>query len=197
MSNYKQSEPLNKIFTIPNILSAARILLIPVFLWLYIGKENYFLATILILISGLSDVVDGYIARTFNQISSVGKVLDPTADKLTQAAILIALMVRFDYMLIVFIVLALKESIMLALGAILYKHTKLINGSRWHGKSSAVIVYIMLLTHLIWGIRSTIPPVVSYTTILVAIVSMIFSLILYTKDYIVLYKEHNIINKEN
>lgn len=183
-----------KIFTIPNILSVARILLIPAFLWLYIEKENYLLATLLILISGLSDVIDGYIARTFNQISKVGKVLDPAADKLTQAAILIALMFRFDYMLIVFIILAVKESIMLVLGTILYKHTKLLIGSNWHGKLSAIIIYFMLLTHLIWGIKATIPPVVSYSTCALAIIAMNFTFIMYIRDYVILYKQYNIIN---
>lgn len=188
------TEETKKIFTIPNILSIARILLIPVFLWLYIKEENYLLATILILISGLSDVIDGYVARTFNQITRVGKVLDPTADKLTQAAILIALMLRFDYMLITFAVLALKESMMLFLGTILYKHTKLLIGSNWHGKLAAIIVYFMLLTHLIWGIKTSIPPAVSYTTTGLAIGAMIFSLIMYIRDYIILYRKHNIIN---
>jgi cardiolipin synthase len=196
MEENKQKDPLNRIFTIPNILSTIRILLIPVFLWLYIAKEEYLYATILIIALGVSDVIDGYIARTFNQISRLGKILDPTADKLMQAAILAALMIRFPYMLIVFVVLALKESIMLALGAIFYKHTKRIEGSRWHGKLSAVVVYIMLLTHLLWGINSTIPTSISYTTTILAIAAMIFSLIMYIRDYIILYKEHNIIESE-
>lgn len=196
MKTTLENKELNKIFTIPNILSAVRILMIPVFFWLYLVKKDYLTATILILFSGLTDVVDGYIARTFNQISKIGKVLDPTADKLTQAAVLIALTLRFDYILIVFLVLALKECIMLLLGMVLYKHTKILIGSKWHGKLAASIIYLMLLTHLIWGISATIPPVISYVTSMLAVLGMIFSLLMYLKDYLYLYKEHNIIDEK-
>lgn len=196
MTNNQQKEPINKVFTIPNLLSAVRILLIPVFLYLYISKKDYLFATIIIIISGFTDVVDGYIARNFGQISKVGKVLDPTADKLTQAAIVVALSFRFDYMFIVFSILALKEGIMLVLGAILYKHTKEITGSRWHGKLAALVVYIMLLTHLIWGIKAEIPLAISYVSIVIAIFFMIFTLVMYTKEYIALYKERDIIKKK-
>lgn len=196
MKTTLENKELNKIFTIPNILSAVRILMIPVFFWLYLVKKDYLTATILILFSGLTDVVDGYIARTFNQISKIGKVLDPTADKLTQAAVLIALTLRFDYILIVFLVLALKECVMLLLGMVLYKHTKILIGSKWHGKLAASIIYLMLLTHLIWGISATIPPVISYVTSMLAVLGMIFSLLMYLKDYLYLYKEHNIIDEK-
>ncbi|MBO7690301.1 MAG: CDP-alcohol phosphatidyltransferase family protein, partial [Clostridia bacterium] len=68
--------------TIPNLLSAIRILLIPVFLVLFL-KGHYVAAVIVLVINGLTDTYDGKIARKFNQVSNLGKLLDPIADKLT------------------------------------------------------------------------------------------------------------------
>lgn len=196
MKNTNQKKPLDKIFTIPNILSATRILLIPVFLWLYLIEKNYLMATIVIFISGFTDVVDGFIARKFNLISKVGQVLDPTADKLTQAAVLLALMVRFDHMIIAFIVLAFKEAVMLTLGIVLYNQSKEITGSKWHGKVAAMVVYAMLVTHLIWGISSEMPLNLSYVTVGTSIGAMIFSLVMYTKEYIMLFRQNKNIDEK-
>lgn len=196
MKEQNKKEPLNKLFTIPNILSAARILLIPVFLWLYLMEKNYLMATVIIFISGFTDILDGFIARKFQQISHVGQVLDPAADKLTQAAVLLALMVRFDHMIIAFIVLAMKEAIMLTLGIVLYNQTKEITGSRWHGKVAAMVVYAMLVTHLIWGISSEMPLILSRITVGASIAAMIFSLILYFKDYLILFKQNKEIDEK-
>lgn len=69
--------------TIPNLLSVIRIILIPVFLVLFL-KGSYLAAVIVLGISGLTDLFDGKIARAFNQVSNLGKLLDPIADKLTQ-----------------------------------------------------------------------------------------------------------------
>ena len=78
----------NKILTIPNLLSLFRLCLIPVFMWLYCVEKNYLWTGIILIISGLTDTVDGFVARHFNMISDLGKILDPVADKLTQAAML-------------------------------------------------------------------------------------------------------------
>ena len=81
---------------IPNQLSLLRILLIPVFAVLYLcgGKQPYYLlSAVVLLLSGLTDVLDGYIARRFHMTSELGKILDPLADKLTQITVLICLVV--------------------------------------------------------------------------------------------------------
>ena len=74
---------LKEAFNIPNMLGYFRLLLIPVFAMLYL-KEQYLQAGLVAVLSGLSDVLDGWVARKFNQITELGKVLDPMADKLTQ-----------------------------------------------------------------------------------------------------------------
>lgn len=84
-------EPQNRILTIPNMLSALRICMIPLLVWLYYVKQDYLRTGGLLILSGLTDVVDGFIARRFQMISNLGKVLDPIADKLTQGAMLFCL----------------------------------------------------------------------------------------------------------
>ena len=81
----------NKIITIPNILSTVRLLMIPFMLWAYCALESPEITAILVVLSGITDVLDGYIARKYKMTSELGKVLDPFADKMTQIAILAAL----------------------------------------------------------------------------------------------------------
>ena len=97
--------------TIPNLLSAFRILLVPVMAALYCGAGNYPLTAGVLLLSGATDVADGYIARRFHMVSDLGKVLDPVADKLTQAAALGCLLTRFEAMWWVLGVLVCKETV--------------------------------------------------------------------------------------
>ena len=94
-----------KILTIPNILSLMRICMIPLFVWTYLAKENYMATAAILILSGLTDLTDGMIARRFNMVSNLGKALDPFADKLTQAAIMICLGYRFPRILILLAVL--------------------------------------------------------------------------------------------
>ena len=85
---------LKKIITIPNVLSFFRILLIPFIIWFYCYKKDYTLTLVVIIVSGLTDVIDGFIARRFNMISDFGKIFDPFADKLTQITIINCLIIK-------------------------------------------------------------------------------------------------------
>ena len=83
-----------EIFSIPNLMGYFRILLIPLFSWMYCTADStgdYYAAAVVVGISGLTDMFDGKIARRFNMITELGKFIDPLADKLTQAALLICL----------------------------------------------------------------------------------------------------------
>ena len=102
----------SKILTIPNLLSFFRLCLIPVFMWLYCVERNYLWTGIILIISGLTDTVDGIIARKFNMISDLGKVLDPIADKVTQAAMLFCLLTRFPLMIAPLALMVVKEFFM-------------------------------------------------------------------------------------
>ena len=107
-SEVNQEENLNRIITVPNLLSFFRLCLIPVIIWSYCVKKNPLLAGEILLLSGLTDLADGYIARRFHRISNLGKILDPVADKLTQAAMLICLFTRFPHVLLLIVIMAGK-----------------------------------------------------------------------------------------
>ena len=115
-SEVNQEENLNRIITVPNLLSFFRLCLIPVIIWSYCVKKNPLLAGEILLLSGLTDLADGYIARRFHRISNLGKILDPVADKLTQAAMLICLFTRFPYVLLLIVIMAGKELYMVVSG---------------------------------------------------------------------------------
>lgn len=85
---------MDRILTIPNLISVVRLLCVPLFLWLLFGKEERFAAGWLLAVLGATDWVDGYIARRFNQVSTVGKVLDPAADRILLGVAIVALMVH-------------------------------------------------------------------------------------------------------
>ena len=177
MQDSKDSRYKNKILTIPNVLSFFRLCLIPIIVWLYISKEDYFWTLIVLLLSGLTDVVDGIIARKCNMISDFGKAFDPIADKLTQAAMLCCLVVRFNYMLIPLGMLAIKEVVTGITALISIKKTEQVEGAVWHGKLTTVVLYLMMAVHLVWF---NIPTTVSLIMVGVCIGIMIMSFIMYS-----------------
>ena len=177
MQDSIESRYKNKILTIPNVLSFFRLCLIPIIVWLYISKEDYFWTLMVLLLSGLTDVVDGIIARKCNMISDFGKAFDPIADKLTQAAMLCCLVVRFNYMLIPLGMLVIKEVVTGITALILIKKTEQVEGAVWHGKFTTVVLYLMMAVHLVWF---NIPTTVSLIMVGVCIGIMIMSFIMYS-----------------
>ena len=177
MQDSKDSRYKNKILTIPNVLSFFRLCLIQIIVWLYISKEDYFWTLMVLLLSGLTDVVDGIIARKCNMISDFGKAFDPIADKLTQAAMLCCLVVRFNYMLIPLGMLVIKEVVTGITALISIKKTEQVEGAVWHGKLTTVVLYLMMAVHLVWF---NIPTTVSLIMVGVCIGIMIMSFIMYS-----------------
>lgn len=131
----------NQILTIPNLLSMVRLLLIPVIMVLYLHYDKYVFAAIVIVISGITDVVDGIIARKFNMISDLGKVLDPLADKLTQIAMVVCIAINTPYVFFLVGILIIKDLLLFLLGLFVLKKTDTVNSSRWYGKVCTVIIY--------------------------------------------------------
>ena len=177
--NTQKNNAQNKIITIPNLLSAFRHCLIPVIVWLYCEKQDYFWTTLVLMLSGLTDVVDGFIARKFHMISNLGKILDPVADKLTQIAMMFCLVIRYPYMLCPLILLVVKEVFDAVTGLIVIHKAGRVQGAEWHGKALTVLLYATMLVHLIWY---EIPAAVSNILILTCVVMMIISLIMYGKE---------------
>ncbi|GAB3790875.1 CDP-alcohol phosphatidyltransferase family protein [Virgibacillus kimchii] len=135
---------VKEIFSIPNILSYIRIMLIPFFAYYYITAVepgDYYIAALIILVSGLSDLLDGLIARRFNQVTELGKLLDPLADKLTQMAIIICLLFQYEYIWIIIVLFVVKELFMGMNGLVLLRKGKRLDGSMWFGKASTAVFY--------------------------------------------------------
>ena len=121
-----------------------RIILIPIFMAVYIGADSradYIAAAVILGISGLTDCFDGKIARHFNMITEWGKVLDPVADKLTQAAVFISLSFRYPTMRYLVILFVVKEMFMGIMGAIMLKKGSMMDGARWYGKLCTAVLY--------------------------------------------------------
>jgi cardiolipin synthase len=123
---YKVRSKLTKdqIITIPNILSFFRLALIPVIVWLYVFMDSRIWTTVVILISSLTDIVDGFIARKFNMTSDFGKAIDPLADKLTQLAVLCCLLIDFPLIALPIVVMIVKEVGSFVLRLIVFKKTE-------------------------------------------------------------------------
>ena len=166
-----------KIITIPNILSLFRLCLIPVIMWLYIVKNDYFWTLLILILSGVTDIVDGIIARKFNMISDFGKVFDPIADKLTQMAMLFCLVSRFNHMIYPLVILIFKEVCTGITSLISIRRTSTVKGDAWHGKLTTVSLYVMMAIHLVWF---NIPQTVSLIMVGVCIGIMLMSFIMYT-----------------
>lgn len=171
-----ESKSENKILTVPNLLSLFRLLLIPVIVWLYWFQKDYFLAGALLILSGLTDLADGYIARHFNAVSNVGKILDPIADKLTQAAMLFCLVTRFPLMAAPFGFLVIKELFIGTTGLLMIRKTGKVVGADFHGKVATTLLYAMMILHIFW---IDITPEISAVTILICLISMAFTLLVY------------------
>jgi len=138
------------ILTVPNLLSTFRIVLIPFIVWLYCTKENYYGAFALVALSGLTDVLDGKIARKFNMITAFGKILDPLADKLTQAALIICLISRYIWMWLLIGLFVLKEVTSTALGYLSVKASKSVAGAMWYGKVNTVLLYAVMILLIVF-----------------------------------------------
>lgn len=129
---------------IPNLLTGLRIVLIPFFVWQMVAG-NALAAGLILLASGLTDTLDGNLARHFGWVSDLGKVLDPVADKLTQTAVSLCLMYRIPRLWFLFAVLILKDLIMLVLGGYLTRGGVKLEGARWFGKVSTVVFYVVMI----------------------------------------------------
>lgn len=170
------SNSQNKIITIPNILSFFRLCLIPVFAWMYCVQKDYVKTGGILILSGITDLADGFIARKFHMISNLGKVLDPVADKLTQGVMLLCLVTRFPHMVIPFVLLLVKECYMGITGALVIKKTGNVFGAFWHGKVVTFLLYATMILHIFWY---DIPAAVSDICIGACVIMMCVSLVLY------------------
>lgn len=170
----------DEILTIPNLLSVFRLLLIPVIVWLYCFEQKYAAAVGVIILSGITDVADGIIARKCNMVSDFGKILDPIADKLTQAAVIICLIFKHQLMLVIIVLFAVKEICMGLMGAVIIKKTDIVNSAKWYGKVNTVILYLVMMILIFF---QGMPELLANVLIIICGCSIIISFSLYTLFY--------------
>lgn len=164
------------VFTVPNLLSLFRILLIPVIVWLYCSRKAYGLTALVLVLSAATDIADGIIARKWNLISDLGKALDPIADKLTQIATMWCLLSRFSYLWLPLGVLLVKEVFTGAMSLYAVKKSGVVQGADWHGKLCTVLLYGTMGVHILWG---SIPVILSKLMMLLCMFVMCLSGLLY------------------
>ncbi len=196
--------------TIPNILSFIRIALIPVFCVLMVSAmegnilniKKFVIGIIIFVIAGLTDLFDGKIARKFNQVTDLGKMLDPVADKLTQFAVAIILMVWFwgDWLFIgLFSVYIIKEVFQLIAGMImLSRYDKPMQAAIW-GKVSTVVFYIVMVVMFLTSEKGVMhqlflqnivsfdfvmPKVILYIFVGISVIFMFRAFLSYIPDYV-------------
>ena len=186
---------------IPNILTIARFFLIPFIIYFIITKQ-YLLAFIFLVLSGLTDVLDGFIARKFNFVTNFGKLVDPLADKTTQIAVLLTLTFMNIIPLWIIVIVIIKEAAMIAGASFLYGK-ELVVSSKWFGKLATVLFYVAIAASFFinsWNDNALSPensvaplPNFDIWIYYLALASTIFSLVMY---FITFYKQ-GYLKKEN
>jgi len=167
---------------IPNILSICRIILIPVIV-ISVVTNNYLLAIIVFTISSLTDIIDGYIARNFDAVTNVGKLLDPLADKLTQLSMIASLVWADVISGWILAVLLTKEFIMIAGASFLYGKSVVVY-SKWYGKLATVLLYLSIMVSLLFkqfNVTSTIWITISNSLYVITLAMTVFALLMYCK----------------
>lgn len=170
----------DQVLTIPNLLSLLRLALIPLILWQFCVLHDRRMAAFLVLLSGLTDVADGFIARHFHMVSDLGKILDPVADKLTQGALILCLMSEYRLMRVLIVLFALREAVQLLLGWLTLKLHDQVNSAQWYGKLTTVLLYAVMMVLILFP---SIPAAVANGLICLCLALVSMSLAMYCRFY--------------
>jgi len=176
-------------FTIPNLMGYFRILMIPVFLWMYYHAEStkdYVVSFVVLAITYLTDLFDGKIARKFNCVTEFGKMLDPIADKLTQCAIAVAVAFRVPAMMYFLVLFVCKEFYMGVMGLYLLKKYHVLHGAQMYGKAYTWVVDVGVMALLFF---TNMPENIANGILLFMIIVLIVTWILYLRFHINVIKE--------
>ncbi|MBR3979303.1 MAG: CDP-alcohol phosphatidyltransferase family protein [Oscillospiraceae bacterium] len=172
-----------EILTIPNLLSLFRLALIPVYTTIYLNARSdadYYIAAGILAVSCLTDLIDGKIARHFNMISKVGKILDPLADKFTQFSLILCLAMKYPVLWYLVGLFVVKESFQLIAGGINLSKGKMLKGALITGKICTTVLFVSLILMVM------LPSLSDKSVFVIFIVDSIFMLISFA-DYLVTY----------
>lgn len=173
-----------EIFTIPNLLSLFRLILIPVYVVIYLNAQtrwDYALSAGILAVSCLTDMIDGKVARHYNMISTVGKVLDPVADKATQFTLIVCIANEFPVLWSLSGLFIIKEGFQLIAGLITYRNGKMLKGALMSGKICTTVLFISLILMVLLHEHMTHTMVVVITA--VDAVFMLISFVHYAFTY--------------
>ena len=170
-------------------LAAWLVILAMVFLGVFYNPDvenKRAVLTLILVVSAISDLLDGKIARRFNMVSELGKILDPVADKITQGVLLICLLSKYDLLKWMFVFFLLKETYMAIAGIKVLERTNRNDGAMWYGKVNTTVFYIVMLLLIF---LPDMPTAAANTLIIVCIGFMALSLVLYVRRYQSLIKK--------
>lgn len=196
MQNEKWSFKLSDLVTIPNILSYLRLILVVPFVYyfirgLYDDPRHYITAAVCIGISGLTDCFDGLLARKLNQVTSLGKILDPLADKITLIAVAVCMVIYIPALLPLMLVLFIKDFTMLICGLVLLVKKIPLPASRWYGKVATVVFYISVIVIIfLKAVYQYENPTLILVLFCITAAVMIFALLNYSKMFLDILKEN-------
>lgn len=178
---------LGDLIKIPNILCYLRILMVPLFLHIYFTADeqnDFYIATFVVMASGLTDFLDGQLARRLNMVTDLGRIIDPLADKLMQLAMLAALTVRVKYMYLLVIFLVVKELLTSILGFFVMRYAKRrLNGAKWYGKVCTAVLYVIMLALVAFpGMEKGLQEIL----LIVCACGLALSFVMYTRLYIIM-----------
>ena len=172
--------------TIPNVISLLRICIIPVFISMYFSDKphHYYYALLVIFLSAVTDVVDGFIARRFNMVSDVGKVLDPIADKLTQVSVVFCLMFTHPNLIVMVVVLFTKELLTLFAAVYILRTGFKPISAKWFGKLATVVVYLTFFYAIYLDINPNMPMIILEVMAVASTVCLVLSMAGYIKVFL-------------
>lgn len=186
-----------KLKNIPNVLSVIRICLVFVFVALFFNDKEI-AALVVFLVAGATDIIDGYLARKYNWITNLGKILDPVADKLMQCTVLVCLCIG-QYIPVwsiwFVIVFFLKEACSLLLGFIVIKRRSVTIVSKWYGKFTVCLFYATIAVSILFKTFFAAHPVLGAIIYIPAGFFAIFSFIAYVRHYA--WLKHEEVKKGN
>ena len=196
MEKEKWSFRPSDLYTIPNILTYMRFLLVVPFVYFFVQAKfvdpaYYIAAAVSIGLSGLTDCFDGMLARKLDQQTSLGRILDPAADKITLIAAAVCMVIYIPALLPLMLVLMVKDLTMMICGLILLSKNIPLPGSRWYGKLATVVFYIsvsvIIFLKAVCGYEN---PVLVAVLFCVTTVFMIFAMFNYSKIFLDLIKQN-------
>ena len=178
---------LGDLIKIPNILCYLRILMVPLFLHIYFTADeqnDFYIATFVVMASGLTDFLDGQLARRLNMVTDLGRIIDPLADKLMQLAMLAALTVRVKYMYLLVIFLVVKKLLTSILGFFVMRYAKRrLNGAKWYGKVCTAVLYVIMLALVAFpGMEKGLQEIL----LIVCACGLALAFVMYTRLYIIM-----------